>query len=107
MVEISYRRHRFPPVIIQHAVWLYLRFTLSYRDVEELLAERGLDISYESQPTDRRSHRLRPLSEGVSKGLFVGKANRGGVASFGAGDLPPEKWTRGYAASASACCGVM
>jgi len=46
MPEISYRRHRFPPAIIQHAVWLYLRFTLSYRDVEELLAERGLDISY-------------------------------------------------------------
>ena len=42
MAEISYRRHRFPPVIIQHAVWLYLRFTLSYRDVEELLAERVL-----------------------------------------------------------------
>ena len=35
MAEISYRRHRVPPVIIQHAVWLYLRFTLSYRDVEE------------------------------------------------------------------------
>src|SRR6266478_2824524 len=48
MAEISYRRHRFPPVVIQHTVWLYLRFTLSYRDVEELLAERGLDISYES-----------------------------------------------------------
>jgi putative transposase len=42
MAEISYRRHRFPPVVIQHAVWLYLRFTLSYRDVEDLLAERGL-----------------------------------------------------------------
>ena len=48
MAEISYRRHRFPPAIIQHAVWLYLRFTLSYRDVEELLAERGLDICYET-----------------------------------------------------------
>ena len=35
-------------VVIQHAVWLYLRFTLSYRDVEDLLAERGLDISYET-----------------------------------------------------------
>ncbi len=45
MMELSYRRHRFPPVAIQHAVWLYLRFTLSYRDVEDLLAERGLDIS--------------------------------------------------------------
>src|SRR6266498_3471060 len=48
MAIISYRRHRFPPIVIQHAVWLYLRFTLSYRDVEEVLAERGLDISYES-----------------------------------------------------------
>ena len=48
MAIISYRRHRFPPIVIQHAVWLYLRFTLSYRDVEELLAERGLDISYKS-----------------------------------------------------------
>src|SRR5271154_6060304 len=48
MAELSYRRHRFPPVVIQHAVWLYLRFTLSYRDVEELLAERGLDVSYET-----------------------------------------------------------
>ena len=45
---LSYRRHRFPVEIIQHAIWLYLRFTLSYRDVEELLAERGLDISYET-----------------------------------------------------------
>jgi hypothetical protein len=34
--------------IIRHAIWLYFRFTLSYRDVEELLAERGLDISYET-----------------------------------------------------------
>src|SRR5262249_22616235 len=41
MMELSYRRHRFPPVVIQHAVWLYLRFTLSYRDIEDLLAERG------------------------------------------------------------------
>ena len=48
MAIISYRRHRFPPIVIQHAVWLCLRFTLSYLDVEELLAERGLDISYES-----------------------------------------------------------
>src|SRR6201987_1881241 len=48
MAEITYRRHRFPPTIIQHSVCLYLRFTLSYRDVEELLAERALDISYET-----------------------------------------------------------
>ena len=48
MTLLSYRRHRFPPEIIQHAIWLYLRFTLSYRDVEELLAERGVEISYET-----------------------------------------------------------
>ena len=48
MVLLSYRRHRFPAPIIQHAIWLYLRFTLSYRDVEELLAERGLDLFYET-----------------------------------------------------------
>jgi hypothetical protein len=40
---ISFARHQFPPAIIRHAVWLYVRFTLSYRDVEDLLAERGLD----------------------------------------------------------------
>jgi putative transposase len=47
-MTISFSRHQFPPTIIRHAVWLYLRFTLSYRDVEDLLAERGLDISYET-----------------------------------------------------------
>ena len=44
----SYKRHRFAPEIIAHAVWLYFRFTLSYRDVEELLAERGVIVTYET-----------------------------------------------------------
>src|SRR6201993_3940747 len=48
MKPISYARHRFPPEVIRHAVWLYLRFTLSYRDVEDLLAERGLIVSNEA-----------------------------------------------------------
>ena len=48
MQKISYARYRFPPVIIQHAVWLYFRFPLSYRDVGDLLAERGIDVSYET-----------------------------------------------------------
>ena len=48
MDNVCFKRHRFPPDIIRHAIWLYARFTLSYRDVEDLLAERGLDISYES-----------------------------------------------------------
>jgi putative transposase len=43
-----YKRHRFPGEVISHAVWLYYRFLLSYRDVEELLAERGLAVSYET-----------------------------------------------------------
>src|SRR5438067_11148365 len=48
MDQLSYRRHRFPPPIIQHAIWLYLQFTLSYRDVEDLLAHRGLEVSLET-----------------------------------------------------------
>src|SRR3954451_19770922 len=45
---LSYSGYRFPPDIIQRAVWMYLRFTLSFRDVEELLAERGITVAYES-----------------------------------------------------------
>jgi hypothetical protein len=67
MKQISYRRHRFPGSIIQHAVWLYFRFSLSYRDIEDLLSERGIDVTCE---TIRRwalkfgsayAHRLRRL----------------------------------------------
>ena len=43
-----YRGYRFPPEIISHGVWLYHRFRLSFRDVEELLAKRGIIVSYES-----------------------------------------------------------
>ena len=43
-----YMRHRFPPAIISHAVWLYYRFNLSFRDVEDLLAERGVNVTYET-----------------------------------------------------------
>jgi putative transposase len=61
----TYRGHRFPPEIIGHAIWLYHRFTLSFRDVEVLLAERGITVSYEAirywcikfGPTDARSLR--------------------------------------------------
>jgi putative transposase len=48
MRQISYKRHRFPPDVIRQAVWLYFRFTLSLRDVEDVLAERGIDVSYET-----------------------------------------------------------
>ena len=44
----TYKRHRFPPEIISYAVWLYHRFNLSHRDMEDLLAERGIIVSHES-----------------------------------------------------------
>ncbi len=48
MKPICFKRHRFHPDIIRQAVWLYFRFTLSLRDVEDLLAERGIDLCYET-----------------------------------------------------------
>src|SRR5919106_1321958 len=44
----TYKNHRFPPEIISHSVWLYFRFCLSYRDVEELLFARGIMVTYEA-----------------------------------------------------------
>ena len=43
-----YHGYRFPPLIISHAVWLYHRFCLSFRDAEDLLAQRGITVSYET-----------------------------------------------------------
>ena len=71
MKKISYRGYRFPPEILHQAVWLYLRFTLSLRDVEDLLAERGVALSYETVrrwvnhfgpmiAADLRKRRLKP-----------------------------------------------
>ena len=48
MTKLCYSGYRFPPEIIQQAIWLYVQFTLSFRDVEDLLAERGILVSYES-----------------------------------------------------------
>jgi transposase-like protein len=48
MKPISFKRHRFPPDVIRLGIWLYYRFTLSLRDVEDLLAERGIDVTYET-----------------------------------------------------------
>jgi len=71
MTKISYGGYRFPPKISQQAIWLYVRFTLSFRDVEDLLAERGIAVSYETVrrwvndfgpkiATDLRKHRPKP-----------------------------------------------
>ncbi len=48
MSSSSYRRQRFPAAVIQQAVWLYFRFPLSLRDVEDMLSQRGIDVSYET-----------------------------------------------------------
>ena len=48
MLPIYFKRHRFPPDKIRYAVWLYYRFAASLRDVEDLLAERGIDLSYQT-----------------------------------------------------------
>src|SRR5476651_941327 len=71
MIKIRYAGYRFPPEIIQQAIWLYVRFTLSFRDVEDLLAERGIVVSYETVrrwvnhfgpkiAADLRKHRPKP-----------------------------------------------
>ena len=68
MRPVSCRRHRFPPEVIRQAVWLYFKFTLSLRDVEEILAECGIDVSYET---------VRCWAE-----------------KFGGADLPPSEWSK-------------
>jgi len=72
-----YKRHRFPPEIIQHAVWLYFRFNLSTRDVEDLLAERGIAVSYETIRTwcrkfgPKYARRLRHRHPGYGDTFYV------------------------------------
>ena len=77
MQKISYARCRFPPVIIQHAVWLYFRFSLSYRDVEDLLAERGIDVSYETV----RRWALK-FGQAYARRLRVGFESHGALANL-------------------------
>jgi transposase-like protein len=69
MRPLSFKRHRFPASVIRHAVWLYFHFTLSLRDVEAMLAARGIEVSDETircwtikfgPPFGRRLQRARP-----------------------------------------------
>src|SRR5882757_1828019 len=82
MNKIICRGYRFPPEIIQRSIWLYYRFTLSLRDVEELLAERGIEVTYETIrqwgirfgpaiARDLRSRRPRPHSRWHMDEMFV------------------------------------
>ena len=73
----QYKRHRFPPEIIQHAVWLYYRFNLSHRDIEDLLAVRGIVVSYESVRLwcnkfgPRYARRLKRRHQGFGDTFFI------------------------------------
>ena len=75
--ESLYRRHRFPPEIIQYAVWLYHRFNLSHRDIEDLLARRGVLVIHESirlwcnKFGPYYAHRLRRRHRGYGDSLFM------------------------------------
>jgi len=72
-----YQRHRFPPEIIQYAVWLYHRFNLSHRDVEDLLAERDIAVSYEAirlwcnKFGPKFAQRLRKRHQGYGDTFFI------------------------------------
>lgn len=72
-----YKRHRFPPSVIQYAVWLYYRFNLSIRDVEDLLAERNINVSYESirlwvnKFGPEFAHRLKRKHQGFGDAYFL------------------------------------
>jgi len=72
-----YKRHRFPSEIIRYAVWLYHRFNLSYRDIEDLLAERGIVVSYEAirlwcnKSGPQYARRLRCRHQGYGDTFFI------------------------------------
>ena len=72
-----YKRHRFPSEIIQYAVWLYYRFNLSHRDIEDLLAERGINASYEAVRLwcnkfgSKYAQRLRRKHQGFGDTFFI------------------------------------
>jgi putative transposase len=73
----TYKRHRFPPDIIAYAVWLYYRFNLSHRDIEDLLAERGIIVSYETirlwciKFGAKYSKRLKPRHRGFGDTFYI------------------------------------
>ena len=74
-----YKRHRFPPEIIQYAVWLYHRFNLSHRDIEDLLAERGIVVSYQAirlwcnKFGSKYAQRLRRKHQGYGDTILIGE----------------------------------
>lgn len=101
--SLSYSNHRFPPEIISHAVWLYFRFTLSFRDVEELLASRGILVTYETlrqwclkfgQTYANALRRRQPLEPGV---VGHGSAHQSLLPSRAREDAAQGRDHRGHA----------
>ena len=80
MDKLSYRCHRFPGIVIQQAVWLYFRFALSYRDVEDMLAERGIDVVLRDGPPlgfeVRRDHCAQAETRTAAVGRSVALSRR-------------------------------
>lgn len=81
----TYKRHRFPPDIISYTVWLYYRFNLSHRDIEDLLAERGVVVSreaihsteqYENNRAEQSHEATRVRERGMRKFKSVGQAQK-------------------------------
>ena len=72
----TYKRHRFPPDIISHAVWLYYHFNLSHRDIEDLLAERGITVAREAIRLWHPKHSLRSWGRLCIKFKSVRQAQR-------------------------------
>ena len=74
---VMYKRHRFPPEIIQYAVWLYHRFNLSHRDIEDLMSQRGIEVSYEAirlwcnKFGAKYAQRLRRKHQGYGDTFFI------------------------------------
>jgi transposase-like protein len=93
MRALSFKRHRFPTEVIRYAVWLYFRFTLSFRDVEELLAQRGVEVTYETircwtikfGPQIARNLKRRPFASSAAK-----------PCGSGMGLWPPEDLPLGF-----------
>ena len=68
-----YKRYRFPSEIIQYAVWLYYRFNLSHRDIQDLLAERGITVTYEGLLSDDAIQQLFDLFWHIEEQEDVGQ----------------------------------
>jgi len=96
----TYKRYRFPPDIISYTVWLYHRFNLSCRDVEDLLAERGISVSYETI-------RLWCVKFGTRYARRLKRRHRGYGETFYINEVFVKINGKQQSASSSGLCGVM